>query len=302
MKKHGFTLIEMAITLTIIGLIVGGSLKAVKSMREKSKIYEAKENVIAAKNAIIGAALENSYLPNQSEFSKNLSPVKGNQAIMLYSPDSDLVNDDICTYTSTKLIVIDNSPNEINPSVPARTIDNVAFVVASAGANYNMQTATINGTPRVVNIHASFIQTDDNTTPIDKQSDEYDDVVDWVTLSQLKSSIQCKDSLRLITNNIPLLDINISKSVPIYTDDDTPTSYTWQAKIAENITSASYIRVKCNGALQPLKLDSYYRNHSCSSFMLDIYFGDSEQANRVDINVSDNYGNSDIRSYSVSLK
>ncbi|MDD5401217.1 MAG: type II secretion system protein [Sulfurimonas sp.] len=196
MGKRGFTLIELSIVLTIIGLMIGGSFKVMKMMREKAKTQEAKEQVLAAKNAVIGYASKAYYLPLNSEFDANLSTSKDPNHLMFYAADNNLKYDDICAFNSTALKVNNKGS----------TIDNVAFVMAHEGANYNMQTG-INA--NTINIYTPFTKIDDNATPINRAED-YDDIVEWVTLEQLKNEVGCVDKpFRFITDKLPNAKVGV---------------------------------------------------------------------------------------------
>ena len=183
MKRAAFTLIELAISLSIIGLMIGGSFQATKALRERTKIAEAKEQIKAAKDAVMGYVMEWPNLPSNADFDTNLSPTVGNINPIFYAVDATLanINNDVCAFNTTNLSVVDNSVS------PARTIPDIAFVVAHASANYNMQTALI---ANQVNIYAQFTKVDDNTTPINRV-EPYDDIVSWVTLSELQRSVDC---------------------------------------------------------------------------------------------------------------
>lgn len=213
MKRTAFTLIELAIALTIIGIMIGGSFQAVKAMREKSKVAEAKEQVRASKDAILGYVGKWPNLPTRTEFQDDLSPIKNNQHAIFYAPDTVLstINNDICAYNTTALKVIDNGV------VPPRTIDNVAFVLAHEGANYNMQTAH---NANVVNIYAPSVKIDNNTTSVNIV-DFYDDIVEWVTLSELKENVNCNDKpFRFLNDRLPHGDYNTSYNATLYVENN----------------------------------------------------------------------------------
>lgn len=198
MKKRGFTLIELAIVLTIIGLMVGGSFKMLKMMRERAKTQEAKEQVQAAKNAVLGYALEYVDLPSSSEFATALSPSQDESHPIFYVVDSVLSNDDdICAYDKTDLTLkVDTDPSSADGNI------SVAFVVAHEGANYNLQTGVTGS--NTVNIYTPSTLADDNTTYMNNASHEYDDIVEWVTLNQLKDEIGCIDKpFRFINDKLP---------------------------------------------------------------------------------------------------
>ncbi|MCW8821206.1 MAG: hypothetical protein OQK45_03180, partial [Sulfurovum sp.] len=103
--------------------------------------------------------------------------------------------------TVTNLNVIDNSVS------PARTISNVAFVIAHESANYNMQTAIdTTSTPNVVTIYGPATTADDSTTypNINRPTDQYDDIVKWVTLAELQRNVRCNDNpLRIVNDKLP---------------------------------------------------------------------------------------------------
>ncbi|MDO9267106.1 MAG: type II secretion system protein [Sulfurimonas sp.] len=207
MKKKAFTLVELSIVLVIIGLLVGGSFKVMKMMRERAKITEAKDSVLAAKNAVIGYAVTYPSLPDSNEFNQNLSTSKTPNHPMFYVADTNLWNpiNDICAFTATSLKVNNRGS----------TINDVAFVVAHEGANYNMQTALIGN---VVNIREADYWDDDNTT-FANIDEPYDDIVEWVTLAQLHKEAGCINRpLRIVTDSLPKGIVGISYSATIIID------------------------------------------------------------------------------------
>ncbi|NVD74881.1 type II secretion system protein [Duganella sp. BJB488] len=66
MKKHrqsGFTLVEIAIVLVIVGLMIGGLLTPLSMQLEQRKIAETQKSMEDAREALIGFAIRNGYLP-----------------------------------------------------------------------------------------------------------------------------------------------------------------------------------------------------------------------------------------------
>ena len=235
MKRKAFTLIELAIAITIIGIMIGGSFQAVKAMREKGRITEAKEQVKASKDTILGYVARWPNLPSGAEFQNDLSPIKSNQHAIFYASDTALstINNDVCAYSTTALKVVDNGV------IPPRTIDNVAFVVAHEGANYNMQTAL---NANIVNIYAPSTRIDDNTTPVNIV-DFYDDIVEWVTLDELQHNVRCSDKpLRIINNYLPTGIVGTSYSANIFVDGNysAPTSHNCAPNSFNGLTYSNY--------------------------------------------------------------
>ncbi|ADN08072.1 type II secretion system protein [Sulfurimonas autotrophica] len=210
MKKSAFTLVELSIVLVIIGLLVGGSFKVLKIMRDRAQTSRAQDDVQVAKEAVIGNTVQNSNtLPSVTFFNQNLSPIKNNQHQLFYADDTNLENIDVCSFNTTNLKVV----------TAARTIDNVAFVIASESSNHNMQTAIKDNGDGTFSVKTYDYSTkvDDNTSPVNI-IDYYDDIVDWVTLSQLQQEAKCSNNLLRIVNS----------SLP---DTDTLNSASYQAKI-----------------------------------------------------------------------
>ncbi len=253
MQKRAFTLIELAIVLTIIGLIIGGSFESIRSIQERNKIAEAKEQIETIKNAIIGYALMWPNLPSNAEFEANISTAGGSQIPIFYAVDANLsnINHDICAYDTTNLTLVDNSIS------PSRVIPNVAFVLAHASANYNMQTALNTSiSPYRVNIYSPSTKVDDNNTPVNI-AEAYDDIVTWMTLPELQNLVKCsKNSLEIITDYALPRDINGTNYVGanIYADggfpfvdggdSDSEIDYEWCLENAPSWLNANI----CNGA------------------------------------------------------
>lgn len=210
MNRKAFTLVELAIVLTVVGLVAGGSFKVIKSMRDRNKITEAKDAVNVAKDATIGFSMKWVDLPTSTEFNNDLSPIKRNQNTFFYFADPQLSNDiDICSFNTTELDVTIYESGSLD-----RTIDDVAFIVADASINNNMQTAATGTGPYIIRIDDPLATVDRNNIDYVRTTDEYDDIVKWVTLAELQSLVNCSDHQLVITNDNALpRDINQSTYV-----------------------------------------------------------------------------------------
>lgn len=62
-RQHGFTLVEIAIVLIIVGLMVGGLLAPLSMQLEQRKTSETQKALEDAREALTGYALRNGYLP-----------------------------------------------------------------------------------------------------------------------------------------------------------------------------------------------------------------------------------------------
>ena len=62
-KASGFTLVEMAIVLVIIGLLLGGMLMPLSAQMDQRRVSETQKALDEIKNALIGFAVMNGRLP-----------------------------------------------------------------------------------------------------------------------------------------------------------------------------------------------------------------------------------------------
>lgn len=61
--SSGFTLVEIAVVLVIVGLMIGGLVTPLTVQLEQRKITETQKTLDEAKEALLGYALRNGYLP-----------------------------------------------------------------------------------------------------------------------------------------------------------------------------------------------------------------------------------------------
>lgn len=63
LRQSGFTLVEIAIVLLIVGLMIGGLVAPLSSQLEQRRLNETTRNMEEAREALMGFALRNGYLP-----------------------------------------------------------------------------------------------------------------------------------------------------------------------------------------------------------------------------------------------
>ena len=188
-NQSGFTLIELAVVLVIMGLIIGTITPLIVSVIKRDKLAEGRDVVKIAKDEIMGYAFTNNVLPTAS----NWTNVVGHTTdpwhqTLFYVPAPNLFDAtgtplDVCSFSgSTGLSV--NLCNDASCSSFQQKTD-IAFVIGSSGENFNRQTS--NGTSGVINIYNYGIQADDYLISPDpnRTSDGYDDIVIYVTLSEI---------------------------------------------------------------------------------------------------------------------
>ncbi|HXU94758.1 MAG TPA: prepilin-type N-terminal cleavage/methylation domain-containing protein [Gallionella sp.] len=62
-RQHGFTLVEIAMVLMILGLLLGGMLVPLGAQMEQQKVSETEKQLADAREALIGYAMANGRLP-----------------------------------------------------------------------------------------------------------------------------------------------------------------------------------------------------------------------------------------------
>ncbi|MBI4843513.1 MAG: prepilin-type N-terminal cleavage/methylation domain-containing protein [Nitrospirae bacterium] len=222
-KKRGFTLVELAVVIVIIGLLVTIGVKLLTPLVERTKRSDTNETLDAAVEAIIGYAEVNNRLPSVSEFAtvvRNPKDIWGNE--LVYLPDTDLTADDsVCARNSTEITL--RKCNNAACSDIESTSDDVAFIIVSAGPNMNIQTDLTTALPATFDIYQQdLLGIDDYASGINRD-EPYKDIVRWVVLPELRVRAGCFGSpLKILTLEIPSGYVLTTYSSSIFADEGVP--------------------------------------------------------------------------------
>lgn len=223
-KKNGFTLVELAIVLVVIGMLVafGGSMIA--PLTTFVKVRETRDMQDSAVQSVISWASSNNTIPNETTFmtvAKSPLDAWGQNLIYLY--DSNLhsatpTKDTICGRRSTDLKLFTNYSNSIAFAVISRA-DNPAFK------------STLNGTLNSNPIN-SVITTSGAATGTITATGTNSDLVRWVTLDELRSKIGCLGApLKIVNNELPFGSYSSNYSASIIADGGSGSGdYQWRIK------------------------------------------------------------------------
>jgi type II secretory pathway pseudopilin PulG len=207
--SEGLTLIEVAIVLVILGLLLGLGAGLVSMLTKRAKIIESRETVDSAVEALISYAAGNKCLTeNKTQANVRKTTDAWNQPLFirvaneLLPGQCSISTGTICDRKSTSLTVKICSDSACTSNQP---IYNVAFVVASKGPNYNLQ--IMNGTNEI-RVYAPGLQVDSYSgtyggVPDPNRVEEFDDIVKWVTLDELRTKMGCSMQIRIINNELP---------------------------------------------------------------------------------------------------
>lgn len=220
-ERGGFTLIEIAIVLIILGILIALGATLIGPLTKRAKYNETKEIVNAAAESVISFAAANNRIPTATEFPTAVrNPRDAWTKDLYYIPDAnldDLNAGGVCGRKTTGITVRDCTNANCTSY---NDIANVAFLVISGSENYNIQTDNVGVGVTVYEVDTPDI--DDYTTDMDRL-EPYDDIVKWVTLDELRIKTGCVGAqLKILNNELPSGDQCSPYSVTISADGGVP--------------------------------------------------------------------------------
>ena len=229
----------MAIVLIIMGLLIGFSASMIRPVFERAKRSETQGTLKAGIESLAGFAASNNYrLPDAGRFSgiiNRLTDSWRKPFYYIYDANLDInnLNADICGYKSTHITVrrCEDSACSVYTDVP-----DVAYMILSSGANRNNQTSgSLAATTTVtINLYNPGLNVD-NYSGDTTRVEAYDDMVEWVTLNELRAKLSCKATpLQIVNNETPYGKVGTPYDIRIYADRGvpftTPGNYKWCIK------------------------------------------------------------------------
>ena len=173
MNKKGFTLLELAIVLIIVGVLSAGAMKILFGAFNNNKQTATKNNIALVVKDIAAYTVKGRRLPAQiNQVTSQTNDTFGNA--LIFEPAESLENTDICSVESTDLSI-----------QGAVTENNIAFLVISHGEDGQQQ----------------YIKSDDEKTYTFNNGD--DDIVGWMNLGTLQAMAGCDGSLSIEQNKLP---------------------------------------------------------------------------------------------------
>jgi len=266
MNKKGFTLIELAMVLVIIGLLAGIGITALGILVKRAKINTTKEIINAAADSLISYSGSSLRLPaNDNEFKSVVrTPVDPFGKKIKFFVDQDLISNSklVCRKKNTNLTVRICEDTACSSPIDVK---NVAFLLVSGSLNNNIQTGDGNNytqdhtiplsSPTTIYVYDYGINGIDNFPSDMNRPERYDDIVKWITLGELQTKIRCENRLSILNNELPYGYENSSYNATVFaeggitfpdgTDADTDPDYKWCYQ--GNLPSG--ISISCGGTL-----------------------------------------------------
>lgn len=201
-RPKGFTLVELAVSLVVIGLLIGLGVGMVGPLMTAIKVRESKENLGGAVESVNSWAAGNNRLPDNStgnsysfvNVAKNPKDAWGRDFIYLF--DTNLFNatpnkDTICGRRTTFITLTD-----LNTGA---SIPNVAYAVFSQGDDA-ATSSTFSACPPT----GTAISSGPRNAATTICADTANDLVRWVTLDELRTKVGCQGAqLRIVNNELP---------------------------------------------------------------------------------------------------
>lgn len=190
-RQRAFTLIEMALILILFGVILSTTLPKLFSKLSTDKVKKSKETISVARDELLGYAQVNGRLPVE-DGTGTVPAVPSGQGIRSVSDSwgspityvlpaanatgGTLTGSDICDLADTGMTI----------TAPGATTENVAFIVASKGLNTRNDVSGV-----VLGGSTALTQLAFGADSTVNAGEQFDDVVQFVTLDYLKSLLDC---------------------------------------------------------------------------------------------------------------
>ncbi|MBX0313209.1 MAG: putative Ig domain-containing protein, partial [Sulfurihydrogenibium sp.] len=186
-NNKGFSLIEVAVILVIIGILLSGGIALFNAIIKKQQLEKLREKVDVVYENILAYASMNKTLPNSLDDLKIDVYDLGTKKLLYKSASTT----DICNEPVGNLLTVDNK-------VSGNTNNRVAFIIFSRGDNRCNQTGDTNGTNFTIERPENNAKCLDGSTGA---SLPYDDIVRYITIDDLRQII-CS-SFTITTTSLP---------------------------------------------------------------------------------------------------
>lgn len=210
-RKSGFTLVEIAIVLVIIGLLVTLGTSMIGPLTKRAKVIESREAVKAAKEAVLGYVIKNGYLPT------TIGPSGGRELDawgrnLSYAADTTLIltSTNACNRTSTDRTIFECTNTACTTY---NTKSNIAFIVYSTGEDADGAGTTTQPTAGPACPSGTCYWLREQASSDASYTLEYDDIVQYVTLDEIRSARSC--SFTMTTNSLPDANTGVAYSVTL---------------------------------------------------------------------------------------
>lgn len=186
--NSGFTLIEMAIAMVIIGLIIGLSMSMIGPLIKQAKNIESRDVVKSAKSALSGYAVKNGFLPATIGLS-GARELDAWQRTLQYAVAAGLSGSgNACGLTATDRTIFECTNTACSTY---NTKSNIAFVVYSQGEDADGAGTTTQPTAGPVCPSGTCYWIREQASSDASYLLQYDDIVQYATLDEIRAAMNC---------------------------------------------------------------------------------------------------------------
>lgn len=207
----GFTLIELAVVLVIIGIVAGMGMGLLGSMTKRVKFSETRETVKMVFNAIIGYAVANKRLPANLTV-LGVKTTDSYSRSLFYDVANGITAFDLCTTRGNPYLSVTDI------SLPAKT--NIAFLILSEGENQCPETGASPYT--IIDTGVTGSCAGDGTLG-------YDDIVMYMDIDTLRK--QACNPFKIVTDSLPLGTEAVAYTATTIQTTDGTTPFSWSSTL-----------------------------------------------------------------------
>lgn len=252
MNRKGFSLVEMAVVLIIFGLVLASASSILTLFVNKGGAERTRKMMEANKNALfsIAASEQYPYLMDTATDDMTAGEMNAELSDLSYPKDAygrdfllildsalgytdakdELEYSPICgTDSTTMTLRICNASGDIatvcDESSEYSEVSDVAFVLVSGSVNKNIQTDLNTSDNSVTVYYQGQDGADDHPYGVSgsQTAQQYDDIVDWVTLPELRAKAGCDpQKLRLLDSSMPVVQEGEDYNFSIYAEGGVP--------------------------------------------------------------------------------
>lgn len=262
-NQKGFTIIEVAIVMVIVGLLVGFGAALVGPLTERSKRMATTELLQSALESVVGFAATEKRIPQWGdntvdatvdEFCEVVTKRRDSagKPIYYFFDNRLTTQDSLCGRKTTNLTIC-------RDAACTDRVPNIAFAVVSGAMDYNPQTGIVTSgcpagqtcigvyEPGTANIddctNGANCPNYDGTFARLNRAEAYDDIVSYATLGELRTKSGCQGApLKILNNDLPSGSMTSPYTATIYADGGVPFSsggnYKWCVEIGNRNATA----------------------------------------------------------------
>ncbi len=195
-NNKGFTLIEIAVVLVILGLLIGLGAALLGPLIKQNKYKETKSVVRQAREAVLGYVVKNGYLPATLEDAgARALDAWGNTLLYFKAVEFDSAGEDACrtlstTTGGTSFQVYECTSNDCSTF---NTKENIGFLILSKGPDANSAGTDVgnDGVPPF------YVRIQDTPYTDGGTSYRYDDIVEYASLDEIRQLRGCPQPLEI---------------------------------------------------------------------------------------------------------